>query len=55
MSRPKKTAKTKSSIVNKIDKKDIDKVLGECNDTCVRLLMKDGTRRIVEKSEIDLE
>ena len=45
----KKTQKTKKTTV---EPKDVEKVLGECNDGCYRLLMKDGTLRIVPKEEM---
>jgi len=46
----KKTKKVKE--VPTVSPKDVEKVLGECNDDCYKLLMKDGTYKIVPKEEM---
>lgn len=51
MTRPKKTAK-----IPKVKKEDLDyeKILGECHDgEDYKLQMKDGSVKIVPKSEVD--
>jgi len=48
MRRPKKTVKAKK------DKLEFEKILGECHDgEDYKLQMKDGSVKIVPKSEID--